>query len=177
MRAACVKGFPNGIVLHHVRRVVFAAALGGFALSGCTEKPDNRMLKPNLAFATSNKSRRHQIETVSRTVLVGPRSVLRAVPKKPESKTAGLDLDTLVGLAPPAIDRIFGRPADIRREAMSVEWTYIGRNCSLNIFFYPDIATGALRALRYNVTNLTGRAAGGRACSSFLMMVRSDEPG
>jgi len=93
---------------------------------------------------------------VPRTVTAGPRSVLRAVPKKSESKTAGLDLGTLVGLAPPAVDRILGRPAGIRTEAMSVEWTYIARNCSLNIFFYPDIATGALRALRYNVTDRAG---------------------
>ena len=171
MRAACVNGFPDGIVLYHVQRVVFAAALGGLPLSGCTEKSDNRMLKPNLAFTTSNKSRQHHVATVSRTVPAGPIRipVLRAVPKRYESKTAGLDLGTLVGLAPPAVDRILGRPAGMRTEAMSVEWTYIGRNCSLNIFFYPDIATGALRALRYNVTNMTGRGSGRPSLQQFFL--------
>jgi len=81
----------------------------------------------------------------------------------------------LVGLGPPAVDRILGKPAGTRADAMAVEWTYTAPSCSLSIFFYPDIATGALRALKYNVTD---RGSGdGHACVNFLVMARSDESG
>jgi hypothetical protein len=79
----------------------------------------------------------------------------------------------LVGLGPPAVDRILGKPAGMRADAMAVEWTYTAPSCSLSVFFYPDIATGALRALKYNVTD---RGNGdGHACVNFLVMARSDE--
>ncbi len=182
MRAACVNGFRDGILLCHVQRFVFAAALGGLLLAGCTERPDNRMLKPNLPFAMSNMSCRYVSAATPRpgAAIVRPsgsRPVARAAPKKSEGKTAGFDPSTLVGLAPPAIDQILGKPAGMRAEAMTVEWNYVGQGCSLNIFFYPDIATGTLRALKYNVTNMKGRTGGSRACVNFLMMARSDESG
>jgi hypothetical protein len=178
MRAACVNGFRDGIVLHHVQRSVFAAALGGLLLAGCTEKPDDRMSKPNLPFATSNKSCRGEAALWQAAAVMRPsgsRPVARAAPKKSDGKSAGFDPSSLVGLAPPAIDRILGRPAGMRAEATSVEWSYIGQDCSLTIFFYPDIATGTLRVLKYKVANTKGWAGGSRACVNFLMMARNYE--
>ncbi len=179
MRAGCVNGFRDGIALHHVHRIVFAAALGGFPLGGCSEKPDNRMLKPDPALTASVRPRQHLAETAPRPISAAPagsRPIARAVPEKAERKATKLDPGALVGLAPPAIDRMLGRPAGTRTEAMTVEWTYIGKSCSLNIFFYPDIATGALLALGYNVTNTNERAGGSGACVNFLTMARNDEP-
>src|SRR5258706_13982043 len=111
MRAACVNGFRDGILLCHVQRFVFAAALGGLLLAGCTERPDNRMLKPNLPFAMSNMSCRYVSAATPRpgAAIVRPsgsRPVARAAPKKSEGKTAGFDLSTPVGPAPPASDPI-----------------------------------------------------------------------
>jgi hypothetical protein len=181
MRATGINGFQNEIVLHHVYRVAVAVALGGLPLGGCTEKPDNRNLEQDLVFAAPDAPSQHIVQPAPRPIpaTVRPpasKSVAHAAPEKPERKMAGVDPSTLVGLAPPAVGRILGKPAGIRAEAMTVEWTYVGQNCSLNIFFYPDIATSALRVLKYNIVDMKGRAGGGRACVNFLMIARSDEP-
>jgi hypothetical protein len=106
-----------------------------------------------------------------------PRPAPRTVQDKPQIKIARFDPSTLVGLAPPAVDRILGRPAVTRADAMTVRWTYIEQSCSLDIFFYPDVTTGVLRMLKYNVTSIKGQAGTGRDCINFLTMARSDEPG
>jgi hypothetical protein len=180
MRAACGNGFQEEIILHHVRRVVLAAALGGLPLGGCTEKPDSRTLKPDLAYSASDRPRQLVVGTALRPKPVAARPaasrpVVRAAPEKSESKMARLDPSTLVGMAPPAIDRILGSPAGRRAEAMTIEWTYIGQSCSLDIFFYPDIATGDLRALKYNVAHIKGQTGGDQDCVSFPMTARRDE--
>jgi hypothetical protein len=161
--------------LPRFQHFVFAAVLGGLPLGGCTEKPDNQM-KPNLANAIPKKLCQQVSQAAPRpTAAVVRPSIERAVPKKSGEKMASFDPSILVGLAPPAIDRILGRPAGMRAEAMTVEWSYKGQGCSLNIFFYPDIATGTLRALKYKVSNVKGQPAGNPACVNFLMMARSDE--
>src|SRR5262249_28768674 len=108
-----------------------------------------------------------------------PRPALHARAEKAEKekKTALLVPSSLVGLAPPDIGRILGKPSEAREEAMMIRWTYSGQNCALDIFFYPDIATGSFRALKYNVASVKGRPGHGHSCTDYLMMARSDESG
>jgi hypothetical protein len=78
----------------------------------------------------------------------------------------------VVGLDPPSVGRMLGRPSGARVDAMSVEWTYSASDCSLSIFFYPDVSTGGFKALKYNITGTRA----GHDCSDFPMMARNDEP-
>lgn len=98
-------------------------------------------------------------------------------PDKAERKLARLTPDSLVGLTPPAIGQLLGKPAETREDAMTIQWTYTMQNCSLNVFFYPDIATGSFRALKYNIAGTKGRSGHGHDCTNYLIMARSDESG
>ena len=60
---------------------------------------------------------------------------------------------------------------------MMIRWTYAAQDCALDIFFFPDIATGSFRALKYNIAAVKGRSGEGRPCTNYLMMARSDESG
>ena len=160
--------------------IAVLVAMGGPFLWGCTEKPDSRALRPSPAIATPEKS----IQRVplppppTPTARVPtPRPVQHAKVDKAERKTEILVPSRLVGLSPPDIGRILGKPSEAREEAMMIRWTYSGQNCALDIFFYPDIATGSLRALKYNIGDIKGRPGHGHACTNYLMMARSDESG
>jgi hypothetical protein len=186
MRAACRNEWQDGIGSNHVRWVVLAAVLGGLPLGGCTEKPDNRMCKQNIAFAKVDakpEKSRSVLENSPRPVQTSarpadPRLPAPTVLEISDVSTTNLDPSTLVGLAPPAIDRILGKPSGTRTEAMAVQWTYNGvgngAGCWLEIFFYPDIVNGDLRALKYSIANKKGEAGGGGNCAGSLMMARSD---
>ncbi len=178
MQSACVNGCQDGVLLQHVLRVLLAAGLGSLALGGCAGKIENRVLQPDIASVVPDISRQPLIDS-TRQPIVPPVRTSRSrhvAPEKVAKKAARIDPNTLVGLAPDAIDRILGSPTGVRAEAMTVEWTYVRPSCSLIIFFYPDIATGALRALNYTLADVNGRVGANQACVNFLMMARSDEP-
>jgi len=173
MQVACNLS-RKGIDLWHV---AFIAALGGPFLGGCTEKPDSRVLS-SPAVAATDKLPQQLVRPAPAPPIahaVPPKPVMH--PEKAERKLARLTPDTLVGLTPPAIGQLLGKPAETREDAMMIRWTYTMQNCSLNVFFYPDIATGSFRALKYNVTGTKGRVGHGHDCTNYLMMARSDESG
>jgi len=164
----------KGIDFWHV---AFIAALGGPFLGGCTEKPDSRVL-PSPAVAAADKFPQQVPKAAPAPPparAVAPRPAAR--PDRAERKLAKLSPDTLVGLTPPAVGQLLGKPAETREDAMMIRWTYTTQNCSLNVFFYPDIATGSFRALKYNVTGTKIRTGHGHGCTNYLMMARSDESG
>ena len=92
-------------------------------------------------------------------------------------KIAMIDPVTLVGMAPRDISRILGKPTDTRVEAMTTEWIYGTPSCSLAIFFYPDIATGALRALKYNINGSAQNAEDDHDCAERFLLARGDGHG
>ena len=166
MQAACSTGFGDN--LRHI--AMLAAALSGLSLCGCTEKPgDHVALKDNLPAAAPVAAR-----SPAATVTHLPPPAVRPRPQRAAKKGSGFDPALLVGLESAAVDGMLGRPAGTRTEATTVEWIYSGPGCSLRIFFYPDVVTGKLRALQYNITNRRGGE--GRFCISFPLLARSDEP-
>ena len=163
----------KGIDIWHV---AFIAALGGPFLGGCTEKPDSRVLpSPPVAAADKMPQQVPRPASPPPVRISAPRAVTR--PDKPERKLARLAPDSLVGLTPPAIGQLLGKPAETREDAMMIQWTYTMQNCSLNVFFYPDIATGSFRALKYNIASVKDRSGHGHDCTNYLIMARSDESG
>ncbi|HEY2010651.1 MAG TPA: hypothetical protein VGH23_16800 [Rhizomicrobium sp.] len=181
MQAAC--GNRSRDDLRYV--VVLATALAGLSLGGCTEKPDNRELSAKLAPMPEPEQPSVMEPTPEPAVSAvrAPNVSARKITKKKPRLYARLDAGTLprfdpgtlMGLEPPAVDRMLGRPAGTYTDATAVEWIYSRPGCSLNIFFYPDIATGSLRALKYNVTNR--RAGDNRSCINVPIVARSDGSG
>ena len=160
---------------------VLATALAGLSLTGCTEKPDSPALSASLAPITEQEQPQVVESAPEPAVLPAraPNAPVRKVAKKrprfdPETLSR-FDPGTLMGLEPPAVDRMLGRPAGTHTDATAVEWIYSRPGCSLSIFFYPDIATGALKALKYNVTNR--QAGDNHGCINFPIVARSDGSG
>lgn len=158
-----------------------AAALGGLPLYGCAEPPPDQDLASELAPVVSPAPNIPQ-------VAVPPPPEPKAAPKRhprtaknteqparnAERKVAAVDPVTLVGLAPPAIGNILGRPVDARESALTVEWIYATRSCSLVVVFYPDITTGTLHALKFNVIDAEGKGDGA-SCIHHILLARSND--
>lgn len=149
--------------LHHA---VVLALLAGQSLGGCTEKPDTPPQKVNVVPATTEPAQTARLPTARPA-----HPPVRMPVQKTARRESRIDPVTLVGLDPSAVGRMLGRPAGTRIDAMAVEWTYSAPSCSLSIFFYPDVATGDLKALKYNITS---RQAG-HGCVDFPTMARNDE--
>ncbi len=158
------------------------AILGGSSLFGCTEAPPNQQLASDLAPTVSAVPDMPQMAAP-------PPPAPKAAPKRrprtaknterkvavpdPVTKVTAIDPVALVGMAPPAFGNLLGRPIGTRQSALTIEWTYATRSCSLVIVFYPDITTGALHALKFNVTDAGGREDGA-SCIHHILSARSD---
>lgn len=80
-----------------------------------------------------------------------PRPVYRPVPR-PEEKPSPpphLPPDGLVGLDQKGAVRLFGQAAERTEEPPATVWRYKTDNCALDLYFYLDLKSGRMRALRY----------------------------
>ena len=158
MPAACGKW--------NLRTVVALAALAGLSLGSCTEKPDNGPPKASPAPAAAGLA-----QDTRPPAIVPQRRQFRPPPQKVARKGPKIDPVELVGLDPSAVGRVLGRPSATHKDAMAMEWTYSTSNCSLNIYFYPDVVTGDLKALKYN---LAGKQLK-HGCIDFPVLARNDD--
>lgn len=146
-------------------------------LGGCTQKPDDPSLAADLAPSPPNTAK----PIASAPHAASPAHMPDTTPKptkhaseQSEKKVAMLDPAKLVGMSPSAIGGLLGKPADTHKDAMSTEWTYATKSCSLKIFFYPDITTGALRVLKYIVRDAKGAPGDGPGCVHHLLLARGE---
>jgi hypothetical protein len=174
MRAVRAENYHFAVIARAVTRrcwrSLLAVLLVGMPLAGCIEKQPVVAQKVELPPREPEPSP----PAIAPVPVSGEaqKPVARARRERPEKKIAMFDPLTLVGMTPPDIGRILGRPAGTREEALSIEWIYETRTCSLVIFFYPDIATGALRALKYNVHDSKENAGDGRNCVQKVLLAR-----
>jgi hypothetical protein len=79
-------------------------------------------------------------------------------PAKPEKseRLASVEPDSLIGMEPPAIEKILGSPTRVSQSDVSLVWTYAGTGCSFQIFFYPDLKSSTFHALKYGGTDGSG---------------------
>jgi hypothetical protein len=158
MPAACSKW--------NLHSAALLAALAGLSIGSCTEKPD---IGPPKAIPAPGAASFAQPVRPQASLPVRPRA--RPSPLKTARKGPSIDPVNLVGLDPPAVGRMLGRPAATRTVAMAMEWTYSTPNCLLNIFFYPDVATGNLKALKYNIAGKQAK----RSCVDFPVLARNED--
>ena len=75
-----------------------------------------------------------------------------AIPQsRPVPKPNVVDPKILVGLDQVAVEELVGKPLGIYDEPPATVWSYKSEDCTLDVFFYLDIATHKLRALSYDV--------------------------
>lgn len=96
----------------------------------------------------------------------------RSEAREPE-RVAAIDPKSLIGLTPPAVEKILGAPSNVAKSDPSLVWTYAGQGCSVQIVFYPDLKTASYHALKY--TSSAGAEAD-NACVRNILTVRSNGP-
>jgi hypothetical protein len=68
------------------------------------------------------------------------------------------------------------KPDMIQNSALSIVWTYAQADCTLQLYFYPDIQTRIFRLLKYDLKDSTGEKPNDSSACMRHMMVRNDEP-
>ncbi len=134
------------------RLLGFASALAGIALGSCAlQHPTAPVEHAHLATAQV-----HAVPT--------PKTLPRVKPVYPMA----LDPRILIGLRPDQAELIVGRPKYVSHVPPAMVWAYGNKNCSLRIFFYPELATETPKALSVTVdTKNPSRAARG-ACFAHI---------
>jgi hypothetical protein len=65
---------------------------------------------------------------------------------------------------------VLRQPDAVEKNALSVVWTYSGSECTLQLYFYPDIQTAVFRLLKYELKANSGeKLTGGGACLQPMM--------
>ena len=69
----------------------------------------------------------------------------------PEPEPEPVEAETTVGMDFLDLRRLLGDPNEQQVRAPGEVWTYKGENCSLTVFFYPQVGEDGYRALIYEV--------------------------
>jgi hypothetical protein len=72
--------------------------------------------------------------------------------------------DTLIGLDPKAATALLGPPAETEEHPPATIWRYRGGGCTLELVFYFDRRSGALRSLRDELRGAAGDPERRKAC-------------
>jgi hypothetical protein len=97
--------------------------------------------------------------------------------EKPE-KLAEVDPTSLIGLDPPTVEKLLGTPTKISKNEISLVWTFSAPSCSFQIFFYPDLKTSALHALKYGGVDGNGaQLAMSELCIRGILTAKTNAPG
>jgi hypothetical protein len=73
------------------------------------------------------------------------------VPAEPEPLAEASSPDELKSKAETDVARLLGRPVTTRREGTGTIWTYRANSCSLDVYFFLDVADNQRRALSYEI--------------------------
>ena len=82
----------------------------------------------------------------------------------------------LVGLDFESVLQVLRKPDTVQSSALSIVWTYSEPNCTLQLFFYPDIQSKVFHLLKHDLKAAVDGAAERNACMRDIMAVKNDEP-
>jgi len=104
-----------------------------------------------------------------------------APPRKPappkEAEVPAIAPGELVGSDFTSVLQVLRRPDTVQSSALSVVWTYSQAECTVQLYFYPDIQTKVFRLLKYDLKSEAGEKSADRsACLHDIMAVKNDEP-
>ena len=95
------------------------------------------------------------------------------VPSEPE--TAAVAPADLVGFDFPQVLQRLRRPDMVQNSALSIVWTYAQPDCTLQLYFYPDIQTRIFHLLKFDLKDSSGERPNDSS-SCMRHMGRNDEP-
>jgi hypothetical protein len=105
-----------------------------------------------------------------------PRQASAQPPSPPVAPPRAVEPAELVGYNFDSVLAVLRQPDAVERNALSVVWTYSGSECTLQLYFYPDIQTAVFRLLKYELKGATGEKLNdGSACMQPMMAMRKDE--
>ena len=81
---------------------------------------------------------------------------------------------TLVGFDYAGVLKVLRKPDSTQNSALSVVWVYADSDCTLQLFFYPDIETKTFHLLKYDLKNSEGERLDGGACMQQFVAMRTD---
>jgi hypothetical protein len=93
----------------------------------------------------------------------------------PEPEAAAVAPSDLVGFDFPAVLRVLRRPDTVQNSALSIVWTYAQSDCTLQLYFYPDIQTRIFHLLKFDLKDSSGEKPSDSS-SCMRHMARNDEP-
>jgi hypothetical protein len=98
-----------------------------------------------------------------------------AQPSPPAAAPRTVEPAELVGYNFDSVLGVLRQPDAVERNALSVVWTYAGSECTLQLFFYPDIQTAVFRLLKYELKGNSGEKLNdGGTCMQPMMAMRKD---
>jgi len=98
-----------------------------------------------------------------------------AQPPSPPAAPRTVEPAELVGYNFDSVLAVLRQPDAVERNALSVVWTYAGSDCTLQLYFYPDIQTSVFRLLKYELKANSGEKLNeGAACMQPMMAMRKD---
>jgi len=81
----------------------------------------------------------------------------------------------LVGFSFDSVLEVLRKPDTVEKNALSVVWTYAEADCTLQLYFYPDIETTVYHLLKYDLKSAKGeKLSDTGACMQPLMAMRKD---
>lgn len=96
-------------------------------------------------------------------------------PAPPVAPPRTVEPAELVGFNFDSVLAVLRQPDTVERNALSVVWTYSGSDCTLQLYFYPDIQTAVFRLLKYELKGSSGEKLNdGGACMQPMMAMRKD---
>ena len=75
-----------------------------------------------------------------------------------------LNPNKLVGLDEREVIRLLGQPERVRSKPPATVWSYTVKKCTLDVFFYLDLASERFRVLAYEVNSTRGSEEMKRVC-------------
>ena len=93
----------------------------------------------------------------------------------PPAETGALGFDRLQGLDQTEITAFLGEPLQRAEAPPAVLWRYASRDCALDVYFYLDLESRAMRVLHYEVRNTDGSERSQQSCYGELVTARHAE--
>ncbi len=94
-------------------------------------------------------------------------------PPPPPALPPPVAVNSLIGSDFAGVRQIFRPPDTVQNSNLSIVWIYSQPGCTLQLFFYPDIATTMFRLLRYDFRNAAGEVLmSGDPCMQAMLANR-----
>ena len=101
---------------------------------------------------------------------VAPVPVRLPEPTAPVAPASGFD--RLIGLDQPRLTALLGEPRQRAEAPPATIWRYLGQACELDVYFYFDLQSQAMRALHYEIRSHESREQPAQQCYDELVSER-----